>query len=809
MSLATQLGPGSSAWYLPVPLGIILIHWWGPRVLLALYVNSVFSTPLWGLPDWRLWPLYAAPETIEVFLSYFLFSKVAGGRCWMPALIDVWKFTVLGVLVPTLVASTYIHLQLAWLGDIPWGRVWPLVFTTWTGDTLGAVVAGSGLLIMGTRWMERQGWSRTRGATLPWLPSFRKRRRAVELAGVFGLMVVVSLFLPLAGYWFAYGLFVVLVALRYGVGAAVAANFWVLAFGMVLPGLSAAVPAVDASASAATIHLGLTVLCITSLTVGRAMSDLKGQVSQRKAAERAVRESEGLLRAVFDSTTDALLVVDAVRRRVTANSTYHGLVGPAPAQSAGWTPSVALAQLLARVRSPEVLEAMLIQPVGPAAEEWHELETTDDRVISHRSTPLLRGGDQVGFIWSLRDVTRQWVSDRERQRLEQQLGQSQKMEAVGLLAGGIAHDFNNLLHAIQGYSELAMEEAPEGQPIREYLDEIRQASTRAGKLVKQLLTFSRRQAVQPETLDLNEVIGTLLGMVRRVLGSHIEVGFVPGGHVKPVRVDRGQVEQILLNLCVNSRDAMPEGGRITIETRQLTFDAAFCRKAPWARPGEFTLVSVRDTGTGIPREIRDRIFEPFFTTKEVGKGTGLGLATVYGIVRQHQGLIDVWSEVGVGTRFDVYFPMAKAEAREGEPREDARPSAGGNETILLAEDEGQVCDIAVRVLSRAGYRVIVARDGDQAVALFEQHQRDIDLALLDMVMPKRTGRGVYEAIRAKDAVLPVIFSSGYTQGALDADGREKIDAPVISKPYSPQALLRAVREALARTRAESGRADAV
>jgi PAS domain S-box-containing protein len=398
-------------------------------------------------------------------------------------------------------------------------------------------------------------------------------------------------------------------------------------------------------------------------------------------------------------------------------------------------------------------------------------------------------GTIIGYVWIARDVT-------DQVQLEILLRQSQKMEAVGQLAGGVAHDFNNILQAIHGYTELAMDRSMADSSVRHHLEQVMQATERAASLVRQLLAFSRRERLKPECLDLDEVILGTLKMLGRVLGEHIDLDVRPRGGTKLINADRGQVEQILMNLCVNARDAMPDGGTIAVATEEVTFDEEFVEHHPWAAVGSFAVLSVSDTGSGIPEEIRERIFEPFFTTKEVGQGTGLGLATVYAITKRHDGLIDVVSDPKGGTKFRIHLPVG-----QGRTAADAVGAAqpwpvGGNETILLAEDDRLVREWVLRVLGAAGYRVVVASDGEEALELFLRHKDEVDLALLDVLMPRRTGREVSRTINGHRPDLPVVFTTGYSDDVLSAEQYQTGPLQILQKPYDAREILLKIREVL-------------
>ncbi|HJV37538.1 MAG TPA: ATP-binding protein [Geothrix sp.] len=383
-------------------------------------------------------------------------------------------------------------------------------------------------------------------------------------------------------------------------------------------------------------------------------------------------------------------------------------------------------------------------------------------------------------------------------RSEEQLRQAQKMEAVGRLAGGIAHDFNNLLTVIFGASEVL----EMGLLENPHLQAIRQASERAASLTRQLLTFSRQQILAPQALDLNQVLQGLSPILRRLLGEHIEIRIRCPEGLGKVFADPSQVEQVILNLAINARDAMPEGGTLTLETANADLDGAYAAEHLDVAPGPHVMVAVSDTGQGMDKATQGRIFEPFFTTKERGKGTGLGLATVFGIVKQSRGHIWLYSEVGVGSTFKIYFP----EIREKDCPDVAGTSTmpvdeGGSETILLVEDEDQVREVTGSVLRQAGYTVLEARNGGEALALCTQHAQGagrIHLLLTDVIMPGMNGRQVSEQVLAHHPGLAVLFMSGYTDDAILRHGVLEAQVPFLQKPFTPSKLRVKVREALAR-----------
>jgi signal transduction histidine kinase/ActR/RegA family two-component response regulator len=397
-------------------------------------------------------------------------------------------------------------------------------------------------------------------------------------------------------------------------------------------------------------------------------------------------------------------------------------------------------------------------------------------------------------LWALREQARQ---RQLHERLEKQYRQAQKMEAIGQLTGGVAHDFNNLLQVINGGTEMALLDLDSGHPARRTLGQVAEAGRRAARLVQQLLLFSRRQIMRPADLDLNGVVSDVLEMLDRVIGEHIGLDWDPGARTDTIHADRSMVEQVLMNLCVNARDAMAEGGTLTVQTREVLLGEAFCEIRPGARPGSYVLLSVSDTGSGMDPETLDQAFEPFFSTKERGKGTGLGLATVYGIVRQHGGLLDVHSEPGEGTTFQIYWP-AVASSAEGEEMDAQAPPAGGDETILLVEDDGMVRRLGRNILVRAGYTVLTAREGAEALALVEDRDGNVDLAVLDVVLPDMGGRKVHEKIQARWPGVKALFASGYSENAIHTNFVLDRGLNLLQKPFTRHALLLSVREILDR-----------
>ena len=519
----------------------------------------------------------------------------------------------------------------------------------------------------------------------------------------------------------------------------------------------------------------------------------------RALDERHLREAEA--RAI-----EALRASEARYRGLVDNATY-GMYGIAPGGHFVYA-NPALASMLGYDSPADLLQVENAKKVfrdpSVAARvegecDWKPLvEATAEWVRKDGKTITVRlsgrrtrsPGDSVGSIEMIaEDIT-------ERMVLEKQLLQAQKFEAIGQLAGGIAHDFNNMIGAILGWADIGLDETEASSRLHRHFEKIRHQAERTAALTRQLLTFARRQILEPRNIDLNQSVSETLSLLEKVIGSNIEMKTRLAPNLAVVRADPTQVEQVLMNLCINARDAMPNGGSIHIETSNAEFNEDHCATQPYARPGTYSLLAVSDTGTGMDAATLDRIFEPFFTTKDIGKGTGLGLATVYGIVRQHGGFIHVYSEPGHGSTFRVCLPAHSQPADSPEIVEDGGPIRGGKEFVLVAEDHEGLRDLARETLANLGYHVLLACDGEQAVREFEAHALEVELLLLDVVLPKMSGPEVYAHISRSVPRIPVIFATGYSADLALPDQLRRDGLSVLQKPYSPRALARKVRDVL-------------
>ena len=434
---------------------------------------------------------------------------------------------------------------------------------------------------------------------------------------------------------------------------------------------------------------------------------------------------------------------------------------------------------------PYTLELETVQDDGPNGWMW-----------VHGMAILDTDGKTTGIRGVAQDISERKMAEQERETLNRQLVQAQKMESVGRLAGGVAHDYNNMLGVIVGYSEMALEKIGPAEPLYSDLKEILNAANRSAAITRQLLAFSRQQAISPKHLNLNSTIESMLKMLRRLIGEDIDLIWKPKTNIGPVKMDPSQLDQVLVNLCVNARDAILDVGSITIETGMKTFDQAYCDNHLGCQPGEYVALIVSDTGYGMSKDVQNKLFEPFFTTKEIGKGTGLGLATVYGIVKQNNGFIDVYSEPGQGASFKLYFPCVDQAVTAAPGTASPVPDLNGNETILLVEDEPSILRMAEVMLERLGYHVISARKPAQAIEMARQHPGEIDLLMTDVVMPEMNGRQLSKTVQLCCPDIKVLYMSGYTANVIEHHGILKEGVNFLQKPFTKKELANKLREIL-------------
>jgi hypothetical protein len=525
-----------------------------------------------------------------------------------------------------------------------------------------------------------------------------------------------------------------------------------------------------------------------------ANSELEKEVVERKLAEEAAHDSETRYRLLFESNPFPMWVYDLETLSFLA-------INDAAVHCYGYSREEFLHMTIKDIRPPEDVPTLLdnVTKVFSGLDEagvWRHRKK-DGTIIDAEITsyPLLFADRRAELVLA-NDITRRKQTEEALRRSEEQLRQAQKMEAVGKLAGGIAHDFNNLVTVINGHTALSMRRLGEDNPLYRKLEVIKEAGDRAASLTRQLLAFSRKQILQPKVLDLNHVIFETNKILQRLIGEDIDllIGLMPD--LGKVKADPGQIEQVLMNISVNARDAMPKGGKLTIETANVDIDEGYASRHLSISPGRYIMLAVSDTGCGMDAQTQARIFEPFFTTKEVGKGTGLGLSTVYGIVKQSGGSIWVYSEVGRGTTFKIYLPCVDSPAEEFKLSTAETKAQPGNETVLLVEDEEMVREMTREILQESGYLVIEAKHGHEALLVAEQHPGPIHLMLSDVVMPQMSGRELAEQLSPIRREMKVLYMSGYTDDAIVHHGVLDEGMAFIEKPFTPNALARKLREVL-------------
>lgn len=531
-------------------------------------------------------------------------------------------------------------------------------------------------------------------------------------------------------------------------------------------------------------------------------------VTERKAAVDALRVSEHRYRSLYDGMNEAFAMTDLSGNLAEANEAFRQLTGYTAAELKKMTFNSLTPERWHEMEARIIKEQVLVQGYSDIYEK--EYCRKDGRIVPiELKVHLLRDEDQrPTHLWAIiRDISERRKAEEERSKLQDQLRQAQKMESIGRLAGGVAHDFNNLLTAISGNLELALLElaAPEGA-VADHLRESARAAESAASLTRQLLAFSRRQIIEPKLLDLNSLIQHIQKMLIRLIGEDIQLETVLKTPLGRIHADPGQIEQIILNLVVNARDAMPDGGLLTMETAEVHLGPDYVASHPGTAPGSFVKLSISDTGIGFSQEAKAHLFEPFFTTKPQGKGTGLGLAMVYGVVKQHGGSIQVYSEPGVGTTFKMYFPVAAEGAEAEKWTAEAVPETmpTGTEKILLVEDEPLVRDFAVGTLQRLGYQVFAFGSGEAALDALNRELGPLDILISDVVLPGMNGRALAEAVTDRRPGLRVLFMSGYTEEIIVHHGVLNPGLQFIGKPFSAQALAVKVRKVLD---AEPERAD--
>lgn len=517
---------------------------------------------------------------------------------------------------------------------------------------------------------------------------------------------------------------------------------------------------------------------------------------QKDEALKAMERSDELSRLIAENTHDLICLLDLEGNFVYVSPSYGKILGYAPEELVSKN-AFSLIHAEDRDRVEQSFRLALITKEDHNAEfryehrkgNWLFLDAIGSWVVDGKGTPWRA-------VIVSRDITERKRSDQALRDSQEQLRLSQKLEAIGQLAGGVAHDFNNMLTVISGYSEILLRECQAGSSMAEKIEEIRKAAKRSGDLTRQLLAFSRKQVLQPEIIDLNSLIENMGKMLRRLIGEDIEIITALKSGIGKIKADPGQMEQVVMNLVVNARDAMHNGGKIVIETTDVDLDEASARARMGVKAGPYVVLAISDTGCGIDAEKQKHIFEPFFTTKELGKGTGLGLSTVYGIVKQSEGSIWVISEVDKGTTFNIYLPRIKAEMQLPRGNHNQAPQKKGSETLLVVEDEPMVRDLTLRLLQEAGYKVLDAGGGEDALRIAEEYDGPIHLMITDVVMPQMSGRELAECLARQRPETKVLYVSGYTTDAIVRHGVLEEGISFLEKPFTTNSLASKVREVL-------------
>ncbi|HBI15343.1 MAG TPA: hypothetical protein DDY20_07500 [Desulfobulbaceae bacterium] len=520
---------------------------------------------------------------------------------------------------------------------------------------------------------------------------------------------------------------------------------------------------------------------------------------ERRRAEERLRESEERFRILIKNSSDfmAIISVDGILR----------YISPAAERASGFSIAELKGKALRDIIHPDDIKDVMAV--------WNEAVRHPEKVFSVQYRHIHKTREWVyfeaigqsclaepainGVVASVRDITERRHAEQEKEKLHEQLAQAHKMESVGLLAGGVAHDFNNMLGVILGHAELAMAMTGSSGPIYKNLEEIRRAANRSTDITRQLLAFARKQTVVPQVIDLNETIAQMLKMIRRFIGEDIDLVWLPKSGLWPVKIDPSQIDQILINLCANARDAIVDLGKVTIETDSAVFDKVYCTAHPDFLPGEFVLLAISDNGCGMGQETLSHLFEPFFTTKKMGKGTGLGLAMVYGIVKQNNGFINVSSKPNQGTTFKIYLPRHTGEAALKSKANIVGVAETGHETILLVEDEPMILEIAKEMIEKQGYSVLTASTPGEAIRLARQHTGEIHLLITDVIMPDMNGRDLARNLQPLCPGLRYLFMSGYTANVIAQHGVLDEGIHFIQKPFTMKDLATRIRDVLSQT----------
>ncbi|HEY0704811.1 MAG TPA: ATP-binding protein [Candidatus Acidoferrales bacterium] len=785
VSVGLQITPGVSAWYPPSALSLALFagvsFWYVPWVFLVGIVAQVlnYNQPITSASS----QLSTLTVTLGYACAAFFVRKCVRMDKTFHQVREVGRFITLAALTAAGVAM----IGSAALAIDHTGAkfaYWSTVFTWWVGDTVALVSVAPFLFLFVLPWLRSWLGMPSEARPESWYedPAFESRVASWRSSTIIACQFLTAAFVLYLVFGTRlnerYDLFYLCFVPVIWIAASGGAKRSVVGLLFINTGAVVAIRYAHAAAaiSFSELQLLMLVISVTGISLGAA-------VDERTSTEKKLQGSTLYLNSLIENSPLALVSHDVRGKILMVNAAFERLFAYPETEILGKTldPLITPPGL-----EKETNDITLSLSYGvPVHVVTKRARSTGDMVnVELYGVPLFANGSVKGGYGIYKDIT-------DQKKMETELALSQKLQAVGRLAGGMAHDFNNILGVIQGYSEYLMERMDRGNPLRESAEEILNSAHRGSGLIRQLLSFSRKQTIELVVLDLNKVVSNVKHVLERLIGDDIELQLTLGSDQTLIKADSGQIEQIILNLAVNARDAMPEGGKITIETLNTSLE-----RAPSQRPEPFVMMSFSDSGTGMDQETQNHIFEPFFTTKEKGKGTGLGLCTVYGIVEQSGGQIQVFSEIGHGTTFRIYFPREQSIEEAPTLESKTLRASGGHETILLVEDQNDFRRMTASYLERSGYKVLVARNSAEAIATSAANREPIHLLLTDVVMPGMRGPQLAKALAPSRPDMAILFMSGYTDGSIDEETESTSGFALIHKPFTWNLLASKMREAL-------------
>lgn len=791
LSLTFTVGTGVSICYLPIPVGIVLCFWWGPaRVLPAMYANALIYASRWGLHDVDNYPVYALWEVLAVGISWFVFTKWKKGKPWLPDLRETSRFVFLVAAPASVCNGLLVSLGLLVTADISWND-FPISVMQGTVatlfDTLGIAAP---ILLWFTPWMEEKGWSRTNGSVSDKERAWDrirflnlKTKHYVEIVGGFLISAVLGWYMPSLEYWFAFGLFVLWAALRYGVILALAANIWVQIFTLILPAILGGAQFLRWSKDGQTLvfFLNLALLCFIALMTGRATSDTGTELRKRRRVEARLIFDREQYRKFFEENLSANFIADAEGNLLAVNASFLRMFGFD-------TQSEAIEKNLADLFPSYDDYSLLLKKIDTAS----RLESHEEFFLNKNGSPLHTTGnyfasrDREGKIGSIRGYI---LDDTLRRKLESQLIESKKLETIGTLAGGIAHDFNNILQIISGYATRMELESRKSDSLLDASRSINAAAGRGATIVRRLLSLARKGGGGFKSISINRLVEDTLSLLVPTFPKEISFQKEISLGLPEIVGDYSQLEQVLINLCINSRDALPNGGRILLRAF-LVEGKSIKSSYPLSEPAEYICLEISDNGEGMNEETKKRVFEPFFTTKSRSQGSGLGMSMVYGIIQSHEGIIQIGSELGRGTNVRLFFPTASRKIFSFEKEETGKMSGSNAETVLLVlEEEPYLSDLVRDQVEDSGIRAIAVNEFEKVSELLQKFRSSIGLFVLDLDFPNPSLFSFLERIKLENPELKTVVS-GTEIGQEEKDRLLALGIKdTIEKPYKIRDLI--------------------